>query len=215
MTSFSGFEAADFAVFAIPDFFERMSAIRMRIRPKLLQLGDDLAPVLSRAVGHDIYPHVASHARRRVNPPDDTWVAFSRSARGYKRFAHFAVGLSLQGVYVRYQVKPEGEDDKPGLLRFLREQGPGALALAETAPVYWYRDDHGQSPTPVADLGPEQFARLLREVAVKSHGFTVGIALDAADPVVRSAALVSRATNALLHLVPLYQGTLAAAMAIG
>ena len=35
------------------------------------------------------YPHVAKHARRSVNPPKDTWVAFATSKRGYKMLPHF------------------------------------------------------------------------------------------------------------------------------
>ena len=37
--------------------------------------------------------HVAKHARRSVNPPIDTWVAFAPNKRGYKMLPHFQIGL--------------------------------------------------------------------------------------------------------------------------
>ncbi|WP_397261357.1 DUF1054 family protein [Peribacillus simplex] len=33
---------------------------------------------MSVLTGDEMYPHVAKHARRKVNPPNDTWVAFAK-----------------------------------------------------------------------------------------------------------------------------------------
>ena len=54
----------------------RMDALKTNIRPKLEFLGNYFAPTLSSMLGEEIYPHVAKHARRTINPPNDTWVAF-------------------------------------------------------------------------------------------------------------------------------------------
>src|SRR5690625_3219194 len=40
-----------------------------------------------------MYVHIAKHARRTVNPPNDTWMAFAGNKRGYKKHPHFQVGL--------------------------------------------------------------------------------------------------------------------------
>src|SRR5882724_7919600 len=92
------FCATDFKVFDAPAFRARMGAIRERIRPKLEAVGHSLTPAVSRATGGDAFAHVAKHARRTVNPPDDTWVAFGPDARGYKKHCHFKVAVSRRAV---------------------------------------------------------------------------------------------------------------------
>lgn len=91
--SFSGFTDTDFNVFSIEGLDHRMDALKTNIRPKLEFLGDYFAPTLSSMLGEEIYPHVAKHARRTINPPNDTWVAFSTNSRGYKMLPHFQIGL--------------------------------------------------------------------------------------------------------------------------
>ncbi len=207
MNQFPGFTTKDFDVFLIPEFHERMSHLRRDIRPKLAKLGDDLAPKLESLVGHPLYPHTASHARRRINPPDDTWVAFSRSERAYKRYAHFEVGISLDYVFVRFVVKPEGEDDKPTLERYLAQEGAKAFELRDPSPIFWYRDDHGTDPFPITAIDADKAKEILQKTKIKSHGFTVGVIFPRTDPVAKSAELVARSYNAIAHLVPLYKGS--------
>ncbi|NMP21291.1 DUF1054 family protein [Sulfobacillus harzensis] len=208
MYQFAGFSKLDFDVFLIPEFHDRMSALRTQVRPKLAMLGDDLAPRLEEITGHPMYPHTASHARRRVNPPDDTWVAFSRSERGYKRYAHFEVGICLDYVFVRFVVKPEGEEDKASLIQYLERQGIGALKLKDPEPIYYYQDDHGQGAENVESLTGQDLSDILKRTALKSRGFTVGLIFDRETPLLRSAEFVTRAHNAIRHLAPLYEGVL-------
>lgn len=206
MYQFAGFAPDDFDIFLIPEFHDRMTAVRTHIRPKLAMIGDDLAPRLTELLRQPIFPHTASHARRRVNPPDDTWVSFSRNERGYKRFAHFEVGITLNYVFVRFVVKREGEDDKPALMRHLRSQGEDAFRLSDPAPIYWYKDDHGVDPFPLSEITPAKVSEIIRHTDVKSHGFTVGLTFSRTDPVVASAALIARTYNVIAHLSPLYAG---------
>src|SRR5438552_3228625 len=105
----STFGAADFKVFDVKGFQARMGEIRTRIRPKLEMLGARLAPDLQRTTGESTFAHVARHARRTVNPPDDTWVAFAGDARGYKKHCHFKVAVSRSGVRARLGRAPRGE----------------------------------------------------------------------------------------------------------
>ncbi len=206
MVQFPGFSPDDFDIFLIPDFHERMFRIRSRLRPKLAQLGDDIAPALLFS-DHPLYPHTASHARRRVNPPNDTWVAFSRSPRGYKRFAHFEIGIDRHQVFVRFVVKPEGVDDKPHLLAYLRQAGADAFRLSDPEPIYWYRDDHGQSFQAISRLDDQAVATIADATAKKSRGFAVGMALARDQAVVASAQLVAKSINMITHLAPLYVHT--------
>src|SRR5204863_9964076 len=73
---FPGFNDSDFELFALPEFGARMGAIRSELRPKLVALGEDLAPPLAEILGAPLFPHAAVHMRRRVNPPNETWAAF-------------------------------------------------------------------------------------------------------------------------------------------
>ena len=105
--SFTGFTPSDFKVFEIPGFKPRMDAIKTRIRPKLEAVGRELLPDVARVGGADAFAHVARHARRTVNPPHDTWVAFALDKRGYKKHCHFKVAVSRGGVRFLFEAGPE------------------------------------------------------------------------------------------------------------
>lgn len=51
-----------------------VDALKERIQPKLQALGEHFSPQLSVMTGDEMHPHVEKHARRTVNPPNDTWV---------------------------------------------------------------------------------------------------------------------------------------------
>ncbi|MBO1624815.1 YktB family protein [Bacillus arachidis] len=87
------FKSTDFAVFAVDGLEERMNAIKTNIHPKLEALGEQFSHYLSEQTEETFFYHVAKHARRKVNPPNDTWVAFSTNKRGYKMLPHFQIGL--------------------------------------------------------------------------------------------------------------------------
>ena len=106
------FTKKDLEVFEVSNFADRMQIIADTIRPKLAKLGELLQPQLSRIVAHETYPHVAEHARRTINPPDETWVAFGPDAKGYKSYAHFALSVGAIGVQARIMVKQECKNRK-------------------------------------------------------------------------------------------------------
>ncbi|PEP62444.1 YktB family protein [Bacillus pseudomycoides] len=87
------FKEKDFAVFSVDGLEERMNAIKTNIHPKLEALGEQFSHYLSEQTSEAFFYHVAKHARRKVNPPNDTWVAFSTNKRGYKMLPHFQIGL--------------------------------------------------------------------------------------------------------------------------
>lgn len=111
--SFSGFTNTDFDVFKIEGLEDRMEALITHIRPKLDELGQYFAPILSIQTGDEMYPHVAKHARRTVNPPKDTWVAYASNPRGYKMLPHFQIGLWETHVFIWFALiyeAPNKED---------------------------------------------------------------------------------------------------------
>ncbi|MDR7072093.1 YktB family protein [Fictibacillus barbaricus] len=98
--SFNGFQEEDFNVFQTDGLEQRMEQIINHIRPKLETLGKKYADELTVLTGEEMYFHVAKHARRTVNPPKDTWVAFAPNKRGYKMLPHFQIGLFGTHVFV-------------------------------------------------------------------------------------------------------------------
>lgn len=107
---FNGFHNEDFAVFAIEGLDKRMKAIKSKVSPKLEELGDILGPELSALTEDEMYKHVARHARRSVNPPDDTWVALADDKRGYKKHPHFQIGLWRTHLFIWFAVINESRN---------------------------------------------------------------------------------------------------------
>ncbi len=90
----------DFQVFEINGLDERMEALTTRIRPKFHILGEFFSAYFSTQTGDEFFAHVAKHARRTVNPPKDSWVAFAPYKRGYKALPHFQIGLWGTHVFI-------------------------------------------------------------------------------------------------------------------
>ncbi len=104
---FVGFDKADFELFEVPGLDARMHALRIQLRPKLEQLGEDLAPIMSDLCDKPMYGHVAKHARRKVNPPMNSWVAISSDKRGYKKHPHFEIGAWHSHVFAIFGLLSE------------------------------------------------------------------------------------------------------------
>ncbi|MCY9164740.1 YktB family protein [Bacillus atrophaeus] len=98
------FTEADFNTFTIEGLDARMEVLKEQVRPKLTALGEHFAPSLSALTCDEMFPHVAKHARRSVNPPADSWVAFANSKRGYKKLPHFQIGLWETHVFVWFAI---------------------------------------------------------------------------------------------------------------
>lgn len=94
------FTKKDFDTFKIEGLDDRMEVLKESVRPKLERLGKYFAPILQGITNDEMNVHVAKHARRSVNPPEDSWVAFSNSKRGYKKLPHFQIGLWETHVFV-------------------------------------------------------------------------------------------------------------------
>ncbi|MDE2127617.1 MAG: DUF1054 family protein [Armatimonadetes bacterium] len=127
------FEPEQFHVFAVEGFTRRMPLVRTRITPVLAGLAEPLCEPLAAVVEEPLFPHVARHMRRTVNPPEATWVAFGRSPRAYKPWIHIRVGMALEGVRVSVFVEDDAED-KP---RFAANLRRNAAPLAR-----WFRERH-------------------------------------------------------------------------
>ena len=201
---FPGWDAADFELFSIPDFAGRMTEIRARVKPKLSALGADLTAQIGEAVGTPMHPHVAQHMRRRVNPPPETWVAFCRDKKGYKRWTHFRIAVSGAGVRVTTFVEDDA-DDKPTLAAALQAKPTGIIRnLDRDSGLIWYT--FGQKPlrhkritAAAVAAGAERLAR------VKLEKFQAGVPLPAAEALRMSPEEFEERVRAQIRLeAPLY-----------
>lgn len=167
----SSFAVSDFRVFEIPGFAGRMQAIAGHVRPKLTALGEALVPGIGQVVGAQVFAHVAKHARRTVNPPDDTWVAFGPDPRGYKKHVHFKIAISRNCVRCLFEVGPEHQDKRGWAARWERRAGDVVTALGQPMGIVWFKDEHDEEPAGVVkDLGPAGFRAILQDLTRRRDG---------------------------------------------
>lgn len=107
---FEKFEEEDFSLFFIEGLEQRMEELKKQLRPKFEEMGRSFSPELSVITGDSVFPHVAKHARRKTNPPDDSWVAFSTNQRGYKMLPHFQITVWGTHVLVQWGIIYESQN---------------------------------------------------------------------------------------------------------
>jgi len=199
------FDHQDFDSFLIPGLEPRMSAIIDHVRPKLNQLGEVIQPFLSTITGEPMYPHVAKHARRTINPPNDTWVAWSNNKRGYKAHPHYQVGMFSSHVFILFAVIYES-DNKANLARYLKSKKKEIMTYIPDH--YVWSMDHMQPQANRHDsLKPNDFSRMADQlVQVKKSELLCGIHLDKDDPTLSDASKLQQTIeDTFSTLVPLYR----------
>jgi uncharacterized protein YktB (UPF0637 family) len=198
-----GFSHEDFEVFGIPTFPERMQGIKERLWPKLTALGGSLQPALRTLAQSEVFPHVAKHARRTVNPPPETWVAFGPSARGYKKYGYFGLALSRGGLHTRIVVKDEAVDRQQMAKVLIDRADVLAKVFAEHTVARYDRWNYAGMPEltrPTADFWQE----VAEALAKKTGGLDVGLGW----PVNRALKLTDKqVVEAFALLLPLYEIT--------
>ncbi len=156
-----GFTGPDFKVFAVEGFQPLMASVRSRLRPKLEALGKSLLPDIARATSAAAFAHVARHARRTVNPPSDTWVAFGPDQRGYKKHCHFKVAISRNCVRFLFEVGPEHADKARWAAAWKKSAPRLGPVLRRVKGLAWFRNEHDEAPGGMlSDLDADAFAEL-------------------------------------------------------
>jgi len=202
------FCAADFRIFDTTGFQSRMGEIRTRIRPKLEALGRSLVPGVSRAISGETFTHVAKHARRTVNPPDDTWVAFGPDQRGYKKYGHFKVAVSRNCVRFLFEIGPEHADKRRFATAWRRNAGRLGPVLRRMRGLAWFENEHDESPAVALDgLTAERFAELADRLTRTRDGqLVLGRAVASAEAARWTEAQYrSAALETFRALAPLYR----------
>ncbi|GGK04201.1 UPF0637 protein [Lentibacillus kapialis] len=199
---FTGFLEQDFNVFTIDGLKERMEAIRETIQPKFKAIGEELSGDISNMTGNDMYVHIAQHARRTKNPPNDTWMAFCHNKRGYKKHPHFQIGmwddhLFMWLAYI-YEM-PHKQEVASSFLNHLDD-------IHETLPgSYVISLDHTKKDA--ASLSEIDLKQALTRVQnVKKAEFLVGRYFKPDDPRLSNGeAFLNEAKHTFETLTPLYK----------
>ncbi len=199
---FTGFTKEDFNTFSLDGLEKRMNAIQLRIQPKFKELGEILADDLSAQLGEEMFLHIAKHARRKVNPPNDTWLAIANNKRGYKQHPHFQVGLFDDHLFIWlafiYELPRKAEIAKTFLKRIeiLEERIPADFVISL---------DHMQKKAlSMRDIDLE--TSLVRFRDVKKAEFLIGRHIKANDPVLQDGkALYALIKETFETLLPVYK----------
>jgi uncharacterized protein YktB (UPF0637 family) len=203
MRAFPGFTEQDFDVFAIPTLEGRMEGIKDGPRPKLEALGQDLAPMLAQRTGQEMFAIVARHARRKVNPPSDTWVAWSANKRGYKMLPHFEVGLWQTHAFIQTGMIYEA----PGRPLFAENLLANLAAVRAAIPPHfrWLEDYADPRGILHRDMTDEDFQRIAHRLKMKKAAdCMVGLSVERGQVVRAGAAFGDMAAGVLQMLLPVY-----------
>ena len=203
--TFTGFNEQDFDVFEVPGLEARMEVLIRNVRPKLEAIGEELTPYMTGLCGEEMFPHVAKHARRTVNPPKDTWVAWAPSKRGYKAYPHFEVGMFASHLFIVFAIIYESPN-KEVFAKQLDKQ-LGAIRSHLPGNYYWSTDHMAPQGTPHAEMTEEQFQTLIHKLAnVKKSEVVCGLRLERDDPRVQNGEqLLKLVRSTFEQLLPLYK----------
>ncbi|WP_050614640.1 YktB family protein [Bacillus testis] len=202
---FNGFNAADFNVFKINGLEPRMEALQSRIRPKLEYLGAYFAPELSVLTGQEQFAHVAKHARRSVNPPNDTWVAFAPNKRGYKMLPHFQIGLWETHVFIWFAVIYEAPMKAEIGLQMLQQKN----RIIEEIPsdFVWSVDHTKPDAKKHGELSDADFEEMFQRLqTVKKAEILCGCQISREDALqMNGKAFIDKCSEVFVNLLPLYK----------
>ena len=199
------FKEKDFAVFSVDGLEERMNAIKTNIHPKLEALGEQFSHYLSEQTGETFFYHVAKHARRKVNPPNDTWVAFSTNKRGYKMLPHFQIGLWGTHAFIYFGLiyecpqKVEAAHAFLGHLNDLKTNIPNDFV--------WSIDHTKPGVKPHNMLEANELQKMIERLAtIKKAELLVGIHISPEEfPTLTDEQFLTKVEATMQSLLPLYK----------
>ncbi|MEJ3493470.1 YktB family protein [Staphylococcus aureus] len=183
MTKYT-FKPKDFKAFNVEGLDERMEALNEYIRPQLHELGEYFSDFFTSQTGETFYPHVAKHARRSVNPPKDTWVAFATNKRGYKMLPHFQIGMFEDQLFVMFGIMHEAKDKATRAKVFERK----FKAIQQLPDDYRVCLDHMKPDKPfIKDLTDDDLKEAIqRAINVKKGEFFIARAITSQDKRLKS-----------------------------
>lgn len=193
----------DFNVFNIEGLENRMSALQSIIQPKFHKLGERYSDLLSAHGTGEFFPHVARHARRTVNPPTDSWVAFAPAKRGYKALPHFQIGLWETHLFIIIAVIYENPNKQTISERFSKN----LHSLTNLGADYIISGDHMKPDAQlISEVGKDGITKVLdRLYNVKKAELLIGRHLKREDAIKMSKSeFIEYADDTFSELLPIY-----------
>ncbi|MGO4182400.1 DUF1054 domain-containing protein [Paenibacillus sp. MCAF9] len=203
-TPLVGFTQADFDVFALQGLEERMAAIQNQIQPKFRAIGEQLSVDAAVHAGNEMYLHVARHARRKVNPPKDTWLAICASKRGYKAHPHFQLGLFDDHLFMWFALIYEVPHKSNIATAFLNQIDE---VIANVPKDFVLSLDHMKKESTAVNTMSKQDWNdaLVRFRDVQKAELLIGRHVQASDPILKDGdALLELTSSTYKTLMPLY-----------
>lgn len=205
--SLPSFTKDDFQIFTVPGLEQRMELIRSHIQPKFQAIGSNLVSELEMKLGNDMYLHIAKHARRTVNPPNDTWLAIAHDKRGYKKHPHFQVGLFDDHVFVWLAFIYELPNKKQ-IGQALLDQ---IQLIKELPEDYVISVDHTQKDAFPVTNADEMVKALERFRDIKKGEFLIGKQFSTDDPILQNGdEFINTVKNIFFTLLPIYKVSMSA-----
>ncbi|MGM0879488.1 MAG: DUF1054 domain-containing protein [Bacillota bacterium] len=201
----TGFTQADFDVFGLEGLEERMAAIQNQIQPKFRAIGEQLSVDVAVHAGNEMYLHVARHARRKVNPPKDTWLAICSNKRGYKAHPHFQLGLFDDHLFLWLALIYEVPNKSNIATAYLNQLDDVIAAVPKD---YVLSQDHmKKESTVIGDMSRQDWTNaLVRFRDVQKAELLIGRHIKANDALLRDGdALLQFASSTYETLMPLYR----------
>jgi uncharacterized protein YktB (UPF0637 family) len=203
--AFTGFTSQDFATFNIDGLTARMTSIEEHIRPKFRAIAEHITPLLTELSGIPFYSFIAKHARRTVNPPKDTWIAFAPNKRGYKMLPHFQVGLWETHVFILFAIIYECPTKKTIAANFMNS----VQTITKRIPSnYYWSVDHTKPDTIIHHtLSESELHKIIKRMSdVKQAELLCGLTIANDAPILSSPVeLMQLIENTIRTLYPLYQ----------
>lgn len=199
---FRGFTKKDFDTFNIDGLEPRMEAIRERIQPKFKAIGETLAEDISEITDFEMNIHIAQHARRTKNPPNDTWMAFCHDKRGYKKHPHFQIGLFGDHLFMWLAYIYEMPGKQEVAKSFLDHKDD----IKQTVPDnYVISLDHTKKDA--VDFGEIDLEKAITRFRdVKKAEFLIGRHIEPSNPVLKDGQLfLDEAEKTFRTLAPIYK----------
>lgn len=200
-----GFTQEDFDVFQLEGLEERMAGIQERIQPKFQAIGERLAGELAVHAGDEMHLHIAKHARRKVNPPKDTWLSICNNKRGYKSHPHFQLGLFDDHLFLWLALIYEVPNKAQIATAYLDKLDDVIASVPEN---YMISLDHTKKEaTRIGDMSTEDWNKaLVRFRDVQKAELLIGRHIPADDALLRSGDILLKfASSTFETLMPLYR----------
>ncbi|HET9596004.1 MAG TPA: DUF1054 family protein [Anaeromyxobacteraceae bacterium] len=195
-----------FAVFRIADPEERADAIEARLAPALSRVAEVVVAGLSRVAAVPLLVHPGKLVRRRDVAPEEGFVAFCASDKGYHKVPYLALVVTREQLHARVAVR--GGADRDGVMRRALQREASNLAR-KGKPFRKLRSYASWDYEELPEIAPahstafwEELADALAPEANAGPGIDVGTAWPAEEA--RNLAL-GDVLGAFRDLAPLYK----------